>query len=666
MKKIAIRFINRNKGSQFLFISLFSLAFAAASLGCSVSYPDGTILCTSDGECPGGLFCVDGTCRRHPTRADTVSSDASVSDGDSANAGQDGSAGADGAGGAPVDCDAAILQCEKDQCGTITDPCGRETKCPDCPQGSTCIDGKQCRSGCSGCELGGGCYGPGFANPDNECQVCSPAASVGSWSPNPNALCDDRKFCTESDQCNSDGKCDGKPRSCEDSCACTNDPCDEAQGGCIHKSTCPAQQVCDCETNKCIPGCKDGECTIDGVCYKGNTPNPTNGCQVCNAKKNSKGWTLREVGFACGGSAGNSPCAGTNTCDKAGNCVPSRVQAGKPCGDSSATVCSDPDTCDGKGNCLPNHKGTDVECESASTCKLAGYCDGNGICNAGDFDSWALCDAPRDPKCTFGSSCNPILKACFASPKPMGTLCNDRTPGVCENNDTCNAFGGCSEGGYKQRGASCGNSANACFAKQCDQSHDCVEVERDDGTSCGGETNNGCAVKQCQSGQCNEVPAAGKEGQPCGQTGGTGCAAKTCQSGKCNYVNTNTVCQAADTLCKLESKCDGKGICNYRYEASGYVCKKAKEKECVQTICNANGGCTTPSPANENGSCVGPAAALVCNKWTCVSGSCVTIPDDGTRECDGDSTTCDDQCSKGTCTPGTACVSEGDAGSGNG
>jgi hypothetical protein len=698
MKRLTTRFINKNRVSYFFFIGLFSLALAGASVGCSVSYPDGTIKCDTDSQCPGELLCVDGLCYRRTgsdaagvSTGDAAAGDGSVSEDGASNAnGGDlaGASGAGGAGGGSATCDGAVTQCEPNQCGTITDPCGSIIQCPECPQGYECRDGKQCRSGCKGCELGGRCYGPGFANPDNECLACSPTASVISWSPNANALCDDRKFCTESDQCSGDGKCGGKPRTCDDKCACTADPCEEAQGGCIHKSTCPGEKVCDCETNKCIQGCKDGECTIDGVCYKGGASNPTNACQVCDTKKNPKGWTLRAVGDECGGSAGDNPCSGNNICDKTGNCVPNRVKENEPCGDTNSTACSDPDTCDGKGNCLPNHQGTDVECDPASTCKLAGYCDGNGACTAGLFDSWARCDAPAtpsDPKCSLGNSCNPYMSSCLPMPRSMGTLCNDRSPGVCENDDTCNAIGKCVDNGFKSVGTSCGESGDVCIARQCNRYHDCVDVNKPDGTSCGGEKNDGCAVEQCQNGQCKVVPAAGKEGQSCGQ-GGTGCAAKTCQSGKCAYAKTGTVCQEADRLCKLTSYCDGQGECDYKYQSTSQVCRAAdkcraetlcadkgvcppvgpvldkvceaaKEGECVETRCSGGGDCNVTVPAHEGLPCGGQTSTPPCKKRTCVSGSCVTTDDDGIRECDENTTTCNDQCNAGACTPGAACPS---------
>jgi hypothetical protein len=133
--------------------------------------------------------------------------------------------------------------------------------------GASCGVNRICETGVciavpnGACVIGGNVFGPGAANPANECQICWPASSPTTWS---NSL-------------------DGKP----------------CLGG----------------AGQCIAGaCQGlGSCRIMGVNYTDGDWNPQNPCQVCDAAKSFKDWSNAADGAACGSS--DEACFG-------GQCVP--------------------------------------------------------------------------------------------------------------------------------------------------------------------------------------------------------------------------------------------------------------------------------------------------------------------------------------------------------
>jgi alpha-tubulin suppressor-like RCC1 family protein len=60
-----------------------------------------------------------------------------------------------------------------------------------------------------GCLVDGLCRGTGTTNPANGCEICDPARSVSTWSPDAGASCDDGDGCTGPDSCDTYGRCTG-------------------------------------------------------------------------------------------------------------------------------------------------------------------------------------------------------------------------------------------------------------------------------------------------------------------------------------------------------------------------------------------------------------------------------------------------------------------------
>ena len=284
-------------------------------------------------------------------------------------------------GDAPVgdasntNCIPKFTECDA-ECGTISDGCGKDIECGICKAGFICVN-NECVSGCDGCNIDGVCYETGAVNPANQCEICSPASSKTSWSPNSGALCNDGKYCTESDVC--DGTvCTGKSRNCDDGVGCNGqETCSEIDGSCVVGTpTCSEAEYCDAVSNSCVSICDPTDCIINRTCYQNDVQNAANICLVCNSAANKNDWSVA-VGQACGDAA--TECSGQDTCDAQGNCLPNNAPRGSICGEAE-TVCSGQDTCDGNGNCLPNHFGLLTPCGTPAKCENQDYCDGNGVC----------------------------------------------------------------------------------------------------------------------------------------------------------------------------------------------------------------------------------------------------------------------------------------------
>ncbi|MGC4106157.1 MAG: IPT/TIG domain-containing protein [Thermomicrobiales bacterium] len=118
---------------------------------------------------------------------------------------------------------------------------------------------------CTGCVIGGSCYGEAQANPANRCQACDSARSKSAWSNLADGTpCDDGRFCTVGDACAA-GVCLSTARGCGDGVACNGtETCDEGSASCKPgTSTCSGAEVCDLAKNACV--CND--CLYEGACY---------------------------------------------------------------------------------------------------------------------------------------------------------------------------------------------------------------------------------------------------------------------------------------------------------------------------------------------------------------------------------------------------------------
>ncbi|MEO8846629.1 MAG: glycine-rich protein [Kofleriaceae bacterium] len=215
------------------------------------------------GSCDDGLFCTVGeTCS------------AGVCGGGAARMCGDGVT----CNGAEV-CDEAT-----DRCDAGTPTCGANTLCD--PANDICV------ATCTGCVVGGVCYGGGQLDPTNACLVCDPQRSATTFSTNDGATCDDGLFCTVGDTCNA-GACSGNPRDCTDGISCNGtETCDESADRCLAgSSTCATGSLCDTTANSCVLTCTGGGEAVCGTSCVDTDDDPNN----------------------CGG-CGNLPLAGDHVC----------------------------------------------------------------------------------------------------------------------------------------------------------------------------------------------------------------------------------------------------------------------------------------------------------------------------------------------------------------
>lgn len=147
-----------------------------------------------------------------------------------------------------------------DTCLPGTNQCDPDELCD--PTGDACV------TTCTGCVIGGVCYGEGQLEPGNTCRRCDTAVSATGWSNNDGAPCDDDEFCTVGDVCGQ-GACDGAARDCGDGVACNGDEtCNESNDVCDPGvSICDPGEHCDIGSDTCLPTCV--ECPVRGVTYFG-------------------------------------------------------------------------------------------------------------------------------------------------------------------------------------------------------------------------------------------------------------------------------------------------------------------------------------------------------------------------------------------------------------
>src|SRR5712692_2441680 len=150
------------------------------------------------------------------------------------------------------------------------------------------------------------------------------------------------------------------------------------------------------------------------------------------------------------------------------------------------------------------------------------------------------CDEATPNPCTLDCR-NPTSGMCGSTHPPLaaGTTCG--TPGVCENQDTCDGAGTCVDGGFKPSSTVCRAASGACdVAETCtgnsaacpnDAVASSATVCRPAAANCDvAETCDGTA---CTTDQCNGTSntcqhAAGNMGAVCRASAGTCDVAETC------------------------------------------------------------------------------------------------------------------------------------------
>ena len=323
-----------------------------------------------------------------------------------------------------------------------------------CDDDNPCTVGDLCKVGAcvkgtpKACESGAACVAGSCDLTNGKCAYKN---KVGG------APCDDGDACSQNDAC-TDGLCQGKATSCDDSNPCTDDSCDKV-AGCSHKanaSPCTDGDACtqsdNCVNSACIPGpskvCEDkvlctadscnkttGLCVFDSAAMNGT---PCDDGNVCTLGDNCKSGVCA-VGIAkdCND---NNACT-DDLCEKGKGCNPAFNS--KACDDSNA--CTKDDQCkfgDCEGNlvsCNDNNPCTDDSCEPKKGCLHTGnnaICDDSNKCTQGDACKNSVCGgSPVD--CDDGNVCtdDSCEKDSGCTPLANNALCPDAD--VCTTGETC-------------------------------------------------------------------------------------------------------------------------------------------------------------------------------------------------------------------------------------
>ncbi len=426
-------------------------------------------------------------------------------------------------------CDDGVACNGSETCNEATDTCDRGTTTCD-PDELCDASSDRCVLTCTGCIVGGVCYGNGQPDPGNPCRVCNVTLTATAFSANDGATCDDGLFCTVNDTCSA-GTCSGSSRSCDDGVACNGrESCNENTDHCDPgTTTCEDDQLCDVQTDSCVLTCTG--CIVGGVCYGNGQLDPLNPCRVCNTAASTTVFVNNDGAI----------------CDDGLFCTVNDTCSGGACSGSSRS-CDDGVACNGSESCNETTDrcaagtttcGADMLCDvqtdscvvTCTGCVIGGVCYGAGqldpldsckVCNPGvsttaftDNDG-ATCDDGLF--CTVGDTCSG--GTCSGTARD----CSDRV--ACNGAETCNeATDRCDAGT-----ATCGTNM------LCDTTTDTCTQICDHGTVCGTscvDTNND--PNNC--GGCGNSPAVGDH--VCPASGGLPPA---CSGGVCgNFSCTGTL-----------------------------------------------------------------------------------------------------------------------------
>jgi hypothetical protein len=299
-------------------------------------------------------------------------------------------------------------------------------------------------------------------------------------------------------------------------------------------------------------------------------------------------------------------------------------------------VCDAVESCDGSNTCpVDAKKDTSTVCRPvAGICDVADHCDGtNNACTADVFVAGGTECRGDAGDCDVAEQCTGSAATCPADGfDPASTACGSNSDTVCDNPDTCNAFGSC-QLNHEPNTVTCRSDAGECdVAELCDGAGACPgDSFEPSGTACGSNSDTACDNPDTcnSSGTCliNREPG----GTPCRAAAGDCDLAEVCDG-------TDALCPAnvfkaldtpcgsnSDTACDNPDKCNASGTCLPNYEPNTVTCR------------TANGACDVAESCDGAGAC--PSDALAPSGTVCrvqVAGGC----DLGTETCTGTSNNC--------------------------
>mgnify|MGYP000203293755 CR=1 FL=1 len=438
------------------------------------------------------------------------------------------------------------------KCGTVTNNCGQQVNCGDCPV-------KTCETAT--------CSGQSTCNytPVNDGQQGPNCTGQGQF-------CCARKCCSSGQVCFNDGCC--VPQSKEQTC---KDKCGEVINNCGQKVDC----------GPCAPmTCKEGTCGKHNICsYQNqangqpgtNCPNPqfccAGNCCDSNAVCFNNGCCIpRTKEQTCDGKCGNV----VNNCGQTVDCGACTVQTCKEgtC-NAQTNICEYTNQTNGRpGNNCPHPR----QCCQGTCCTTGQVCFNNGCCTP-----ISICPA---------NACGSISDGCG------GTVNCGTCPEVTCNTSACtNTHCVNTQQPNNQPGTKCASPKFCCGGNCCASDKVCF--------------NNGCCIpdtkQQTCNGKCGEVV------NNCGQKVDCGaCAIVTCKSGSCDAnicVYTNQTNGQPGNNCSSPRQC-----CNGTCCTSGQVCNNNAccTPDCSGKVCGSNGCGGTCGACPENSTCNAQGTACDC------------------------------------------------------
>lgn len=504
-----------------------------------------------------------------------------------------------------------------------------------------------------------------------QCQtvVCSPQFGWSYASLPDNTLCDDGKFCTLNDTCQS-GICTGaNVPICSDESDCWMGYCNTTLDACAQvprpvDTQCGNQTLSECDypdscdgAGLCLPNyapdttmcltCNNRVCEMQRYCTGAgscpeNGPLRPNGtiCRIqqeeCDAPEYCDG-----VQYDC------PPDTGVLVCDDADACTQNICVGGVTCDFSQPTSCvdgltcsenlCDPQTgchfpnvqCEGDGNichtpiCVEGfgciYENNTAPCSDDNACTVGDQCFG-GVCLPGTPRNCMLFPE-QDPVCV-SYFCNQTTGECdptFYDNTPC------QNPDFCVENSSCLA--GICQGGNPivcDDGKICTN--DVCVDGQCQH----TLIQPGEPNQCSGQLNE-CTLNYTCTGEsvdCQYIYAS--DYTPCGVEPNfcqepDFCLAGTCVAGA--WKPPTTLCANATSICELGSYCSGiDARCEVIFQADTYVCRNSTGPCDVAEFCR-NGTCPEDVLQTVGFQC--SDAILPCGMPSYCNGSSTECPPNG-------------------------------------
>ncbi len=504
---------------------------------------------------------------------------------------------------------------------------------------------------------------------DEPCSIttCEPKNGTCESVDKPDGLaCDDGNKCTQSETCTA-GKCSGGANTCACQTNADCDPLDDSNacnGGLYcDKATKPAK----CAVNKAsivkCPPSKAGSCTVlacdakSGLCTPKAAPTSTvcDDNDACTTKDHCLGGVCQGGSFTCTCKTtadcakfdDGDKCNGTLYCDKvAGKCAPNpaslitcSVVKDSACAKSVCNAatgkCELRARADVKEVCKPDTTkvGSPIACTFAAKKKgeSAGegpfLCDDANACSSGDVCEGKTCKAAAITcKCTTnadcakaddGDLCNGVYY-CNKSLKVADCTFNPASKVFCSKKDDTV----CLKVACDPKTGKCGMRPQK-LGLACDDGSKCTTSTACDATGqCSGKALKCDDKDVCTLDVCHPLKGCTHESSNCKD--GNDCTVDACDSktGSCSFDHSKsvgTVCNADNTGCTVNDRCDTNGKCI----AGPKVVCDVKVKQCQQVQCVTQGlhGFTcAPLATPDGGKCDDGDDCTLAS--VCVGGKC--------------------------------------------